>query len=198
RDKLYNLIKQKSTELQSKLKNCNKTNKMIIKNELPVQTEGWKNVTPTIVQAMAIQLTDTEAQCQNLAKKLRLLQENVESLQNKLENNLNSSSEESEMSDSDELDFLSISEIINTLTTKGELGVYQNESQNMNFSQAVAGAGLAARTNREELKTILAFCRITRQSGYKQYFNYQDIMHNSIIETAKMSAKTGLNAVIET
>ncbi|CAG8483877.1 6841_t:CDS:2 [Racocetra fulgida] len=49
---------------------------MIIKNGLPVQTEGWENVAPTIVQAIAIQLTDTEAQCQNLAKKLCLSQEN--------------------------------------------------------------------------------------------------------------------------
>ncbi|CAG8568893.1 12635_t:CDS:10, partial [Dentiscutata heterogama] len=176
-------------ELQNELKN-NVTNETIIKNELSVKTEGWQNVAPEIVQAMAIKLVDTEAQCQALTKKLRLSQENIKNLQNQLENRFDSSS------NTDELN-LSASKIINTLTTEGKLDsslfvmtcciyqlttIHQNELQNMGFSQAVAGARLAAGVNREELRTILAYCGITRQSGYKQYFNYQNKMHHSIIE----------------
>ncbi|CAG8641438.1 2636_t:CDS:10, partial [Gigaspora rosea] len=58
--------------------------------------------------------------------------------------------------------------------------VHSNESLKVDFSKAIAGAGLVDGVNREELRTILALCGIIRQSGQSQYFKKQEEFPNRL------------------
>lgn len=74
--------------------------------------------------------------------------------------------------------------------------IFTNESTEMNFSRAVAGAGLLGGVNREEWRNMLAFCGITRQSGKRQYFEHQDVMLKDIVQAAHQSADEALTAAL--
>ncbi|RIB20126.1 hypothetical protein C2G38_2180084 [Gigaspora rosea] len=71
--------------------------------------------------------------------------------------------------------------------------VHSNESPKVDFSKAIAGAGLVGGVNREELRTILALCGITRQSGQSQYFKKQEEFFEQLKILANESAQKALH-----
>ncbi|CAI2185186.1 9883_t:CDS:1 [Funneliformis geosporum] len=74
--------------------------------------------------------------------------------------------------------------------------IFTNESTEMNFLRVIAEAGLLGGVNCEEWRNMLAFCGITKQSGKRQYFKYQDIMLKDIMQAAHQSADEALIAAL--
>ncbi|CAG8714850.1 19513_t:CDS:2, partial [Dentiscutata erythropus] len=74
---------------------------------------------------------------------------------------------------------------------------YKNETDGVDYSKLVAGAGLVGGVNREEWMTMLCACGITRQSGKKQYFQKQEAFFQKIQESAESSANFALHAACE-
>ncbi|RIB25770.1 hypothetical protein C2G38_412048 [Gigaspora rosea] len=74
---------------------------------------------------------------------------------------------------------------------------YNNETNGMDFSKAVAAAGLVGGMNREEIRTILSLIGLTRQNGIKQYFDNQDLFMAELIEIANKNAEQNLRTVCE-
>ncbi|CAG8772932.1 24952_t:CDS:10, partial [Gigaspora margarita] len=71
--------------------------------------------------------------------------------------------------------------------------VHSNELPKVDFSKAIAGAGLVGSVNREELRTILALCRITQQSEQLQYFKKQEEFFEHLKILANESAQKALH-----
>ena len=71
-----------------------------------------------------------------------------------------------------------------------------NESSGMDFSKAMAGAGLVGGVNREELCIILGLCGITCQSGPAQYFAKQEEFFEELKKSATESAQKALHTTL--
>ncbi len=66
---------------------------------------------------------------------------------------------------------------------------FSNESEEMDFSVCMAGAGFG--------RTILAMIRITHQSSHTKYFENQELHFKHLIHSAEVSARNALHAACE-
>ncbi|CAG8747176.1 18694_t:CDS:2, partial [Racocetra persica] len=73
---------------------------------------------------------------------------------------------------------------------------YNNETNCMDFSKAVAAAGLVGSMNREEIRTILSLIGLIQQNGIKQYFHNQDLSIAKLVEIANKNAEQNLHTIL--
>ncbi|CAG8496835.1 10109_t:CDS:10, partial [Cetraspora pellucida] len=202
--KMANLI-----NLGKRVANSNNDDKTILKKQATqLKTEGWENA-QQIIQGLGHKLKTTTSKLQNTRKRLSRSQKKVSNLQEILECESDTSSED-EINDNEsgynsEDEIQEFQELMQFLISKGKLGsslfviktFYGNEMPRIDFSNLVAAAGLAGSVNREEWSTMLCLCDITRQSGKSQYFQNQEKFFDEIKAAAEESANNALCMVCE-
>ncbi|RIB13401.1 hypothetical protein C2G38_2041013 [Gigaspora rosea] len=151
------LVKRDASSLESEIEQGIQTDLMLNLQK--------SDINSALIQTLGNKIIKMQKELNNTKKRLCRSHQKIITLQELLEKESDSSSDEYSDIESDQDETSNIQEIINLLITKGKLVFYKNEADRINYSKLIASAGLVGGVNREEWVTMLCACESAENSA---------------------------------